>query len=291
MHSPETFRRPFGMIFVQQVRAVGFALTREAMLAGAVLALICIASLLVAYRYDDRLTLTPELLSPTLMVAIYAPIAVWKGDPIFGRAYLWSLPAPRQQAAAAKVLAGVLWLMAAMLVTFLALALVALLSGGTVGEEGTRYLSSGSLNMADASRIRWSTPFWMWLPPFLAALLLYLASSALILGLRHPLRWLAGTTFAGALLFVVTVNLAPDGAIENAIEQALNALFTGRYGLDVVLDGHASNLVRHIDRPGPGSDELWLAPPDLGRWVAATLVWFGLTLLALALAIRRHWER
>src|SRR5690606_39002395 len=106
----------------EQVRVVALALRREAMLAAAALGGVCLLTAMMGLRYNEQLDLTPDILEPTLLVAMVLPFAVWKGDPVFGGAFLWTLPVRRQTAALAKVLAGALWLMAAMLVTLVSLA-------------------------------------------------------------------------------------------------------------------------------------------------------------------------
>jgi hypothetical protein len=291
MTSTDLLRRPSGTVLAEQARAVSLALVREAMLAGGALALICFLALFVALRANDRLTLLPELLHPTLPVALLLPFAVWKGDPPFGRAFLWTLPVRRQHAAAAKVLAGALWLMVAMLVTLASLAFVSLATGGWIGAHWGRLVDTGSGEIATAAKVPWTTPFWGWVMPFTSALVLYTASSAAILGLRHPVRWVIGSIVAVTLAFTMAVAIDPRGLVEHGIDRFREMLWSGSVGLDFMLNGGEASLSRTIDRPGPGSDILWSALPEAGRWATATLFWFGLALLALALAIRRHWER
>ena len=217
MRSPEPPPIPFGRVLAEQIRATGFALAREAMFGGAALALICVLSISMAWRENDQLHFQPELLTPALFFAALLPFAVWKGDKAFGRAFLWTLPVRRQQAAIAKVLAGAAWLMAAMLVTFAALSLVALVSGGGLGAQRMRLLDGGTGDVAQAVQVVWTMPTWMWLMPFVNVLTLYLASSAAILGLRHPIRMVAGAALALALFCTVIINFAPDSAIVNGL--------------------------------------------------------------------------
>jgi hypothetical protein len=289
MHSSD-LRRSFVSLFAEQVRTVALALTREAMLAGAALALICILSLMMAVRYGEELYLSPDLLQPTLMVALWLPYAVWKGDPIFGRAFLWTLPVRRQHAAAAKVLAGALWMTIAMLVTWAALALTAVMSGGSVGVEQVRLLDTGG-GLATATKLHWQTPLWAWMMPFGAALILYFASSAALLGLRHPIRWIVGTIVGTTLLIVLALSLAPHDTIDRVLQRIDDALWTGRLGFDHVLTGGEARLSRIVDPPGKGVVRLWSGMPGVVNWAVATMIWLTGALLALALAIRRHWER
>lgn len=289
MHSPDMPARPFGALLAEQVRVVALALRREAVLAGAALAAVCLLTLMMGLRYNEQLDLSPDMLQPVLLVAILAPFAVWKGDPIFGQAFLWTMPVRRQTAAVAKVLAGAFWLMAAILVALAGLALAALATGGHLGTAEMRLVETGS-GMAPA-RVAWSTPFWTWLTPFAGALLLYLASSAALLGLRHPIRWFAGVVIGLTLLMFIGVGIGPDGAFEQAFERLVDPLTSGHFGLDFALTGGSVTLVYGVDRPGPGYDTVWHSLPSVGRWLGAALIWLCGVLLLLALAIRRHWER
>ena len=290
MFSPDTYRHSFGALLSGQVRAVGLALVREGMLAGIVLAAICFASLMMAQRFDEQLILEPGLLQPAVGVAMLLPFAAWKGDPAFGRAYLWALPVRRQEAAVAKVLAGAAWLMVAMFVTFLALSAVAIATGGSLGVSEVRLVNTGS-GFATPARIAWTTPFWMWLTPFASALILYLWFSAALLGLRHPLRWLAGVVVGVPLVTILIVRIGPSGAVEPILQQIGDALWGGTFGIDFVLNGGETTLAEAIDRSDRDRWVLWSALPDAGRWAAATLFWLSAASLAVALALRRHWER
>ena len=291
MTSPDRFRPPFGTLLRQQLRTVGLAVTREAALAGALLFAVCVLAIGMSVRHNEALDLEPELLIPTFFAALLMPWAVWKGDPVFGRAYLWTIPASRQQAALAKVAAGALWLMLAMLVTLAALALVPLATGGMIGEVETRLVETASGGLGTARPVRWSTPFWMWLAPFGAALTLYLLGSAALLGLRHPLRWLVGLAATGAFLFALALNLGAHGGLEHALDRFLGTMIEGRFGLDFLFTGGEGSLSRDVRIPGRWPVYLWTALPAFEQWALALLVWLGGALLALALAIRRHWER
>jgi hypothetical protein len=291
MNSPDRLRRPFAALLSGEVRSVGLALVREGSLAVAALVCVCLLTATTAIRYRERLDVVPEMLLVTLPVALLLPWLVWKGDAPFGRAFLWTLPVRRQEAAVAKIAAGALWLAAAVLATLAALILVALSTGGGVGIAETRLVGPLSAGLSGAARVPWETPFWMWLVPFGGALIVYLASSAALLGLRHPLRWLAGAAAAATLITVLAVNLGNHNPLEDHIDHLLGMIIGGRWGLDFALTGGATSLSHEVDLPGPGSVDLWMALPTAGRWLAGLAVWLGGTLLALALALRRHWER
>jgi hypothetical protein len=131
----------------------------------------------------------------------------------------------------------------------------------------------------------------MWAVPFGAALTVYAASSALLLGLRHPVRAVGAVALAVALFVILALNLGHDSALNHGLGRFLGVLIGGQWGLDFLMTGGLTSLSRHIEVPGADSRELWVALPTAGRWAAALLVWFGAALIALALALRRHWER
>lgn len=288
MYSPERRAFPFRSILVEQIRVTGFALLREGVLTGAALALFCTIALFAAWRYDEQLFLEPELLLPPLFVAALLPFAVWKGDRPFDRAILWTLPVRRQQAAIAKVLAGAAWLMLAMLVTFAALALVSLASGGGVGEQEVRTVEAAGGALA---RHEWQTPGWMWLIPFVAALIVYLIGSAAVLGFRYPVRWIAGLGVGAGLFLSAANNLGPPGGFERAVAQLWEWCVNGPVGIDYLLSGGEGSL--SYWRPGTGERyvQIWTALPAIGGWAVAAAAWFAVALTLFGLAIRRHWER
>lgn len=291
MHSSERVRRPFGFLLASEVRTVGLALTRELFLAGVLIAGFCVLAAVTSVRYGERLDLDPEYLLPALVVALLLPWAVWKGNPPVGHAVLWTLPIRRQNAALAKVLAGALWLVVGMTAALAGLALMALATGGSLGEHEIRLVAGPSGGMAGALDVRWATPVWMWFVPFGGALLAYLVSSAALIGLHHPVRWLAGVAVAVALVMVLAVNLGPHSQASRALERIFLAGWGGRFGLDFALSGGSAALVEDVVRSGVGYVNFWSALPSFERWAAALLVWLGAALLALALALRRHWER
>jgi hypothetical protein len=104
---------------------------------------------------------------PTALIAFLYPFAVWRGDRPFSPAFFWTVPVDRRRLALAKVLAGGVWLMAA--VAFFAAWLVTLASIGDASPA------------QQVARI-----------PFHATIVTYLIGSAIVLGLRYSVRWLLG---------------------------------------------------------------------------------------------------
>jgi hypothetical protein len=291
MLSPDRPNLSFGALFAAEVHNVGLAVRREAFIAAICLGVTCLLLTTTAIRYRDQLTLMPELLLPSLLVALVLPWIVWKGDPPFGRAYLWTLPVRRQQAAAAKIAAGAVWLILAIFVGFAMLAAVSLATGGTIGLAEDRLVGTVKSGLVTAARVPWSTPLWMWAVPFGGALAAYAASSALLLGIRHPVRSLGGVSLAMALLGILAVNLGPNNALEHGLTRFADTFVGGRWGLDFALTGGVTSLSRDVHIEGQRPTDLWVALPTAGRWAGALLIWFGAALIALALALRRHWER
>jgi hypothetical protein len=291
MQSSDRLRRPFGSLLGRELSTVGVAISREALLAAAALACLCIFAAVSALRWNLRITAVPELLLAGLPVALILPWLVWKGDPAFGRAFIWTLPVRRQNAALAKIAAGALWLMLAFLVGAAAIAVTALATGGSVGVEEIRLVGAPRAGLFAATPVPWSTPVWMWLVPFGSALLLYLAGSAVLLGIRYPLRWLAGIAVGVILLAVIFENFGNDHPFEDVLDHLFITVMKGSYGFHYALSGGVTNLQHGIDIPGPGAVDLWSALPDACRWLMALGVWLGGASLALALALRRHWER
>jgi hypothetical protein len=291
MLSPDRHRQTFGALLASELRIVGLAIAREAGLAVAAIAAICLLLAITAIRNGERIEAIPEILLAGIPIALILPWLVWRGDPPFGRAWLWTMPVRRQAAALAKVIAGAAWLMLLLLFGLMAILATAAASGGSIGMSEERMVGALATGLSGASPTLWSTPGWNWLVPFGAALAFYIASSAALLGLRHPVRWLAACSVASVLLGVLAENLGRHNRLEQGLDDFVKLVISGRYGLDYLLTGGAASLSREIDRPGPGSDILWLALPEPGQWLMALLVWSGAALIALLLALRRHWER
>lgn len=101
---------------------------------------------------------------------------------------------------------------------------------------------------------------WQWLVPLGSVATTYLLGSALVVALRHPLRWSAGLALAFVLLTAFDLVTFPRPMTQ--------ALVSGDLGLEPILTGGASSTA----------------------WAVALLFWFGLGLTALALASLRHRE-
>ena len=222
-------------VVLEQIRIVGLSLHTVALVAAVVL----VAGTVVVW--SEIATGGPGFDShdifPTAVVSFLFPFAVWKSDKRFGPAFLWTLPVDRTRMALAKVFAGGVWLLAALAffaAWLLALALIA-------------HVSPAQMLM----RI-----------PVFATIAAYLFGSALVLGLRHPLRWLLGTV---ALIILLAYVFDPD-----------NVPLLASSGLFPALERAAAR---------------WRTLPDLAQWAIPTFLWLGAGLAALWAAASRHRER
>lgn len=229
-------------VVLEQVRIVGLGLRREALVVAVVLGIgaVIIGGEIAAGGpgFDSEQTF------PTAVVSFLFPFAVWRSDKRFGPSFLWTLPVERRRLALAKVFAGGVWFMAAL--AFFAAWLLAL------------GLFAGAPVERTIMRI-----------PITATVAMYLFGSALVLGLRHPLRWLLGT--AGVLFLIGTLGDAlsrPDDSEWRYVPGA-RAFFSA------VEDAVAA----------------WLTLPEPAQWVITAFLSLGAGLAALWAAASRHRER
>ncbi|HEX8410098.1 MAG TPA: hypothetical protein VF883_14645 [Thermoanaerobaculia bacterium] len=229
-------------VVLQQVAIVGLSLRREALVVAAVLAA---GTALIG---GDIISGGPGFDSdetfPTALIAFLYPFLVWRSEKRFGPAFLWTLPVDRRRLALAKVFAGWVWFMVAL--TFFVAWLLAL----------------GLLAGAPAARTIMRVPF-------TATVGAYLFGSALVLGLRHPLRWLLGA--AGVLVLM--------GSLGDVISQPDDSEWQYVPG--------ARAFFSTTDR----LVAVWVTLPDSAQWAITALLWFGGGLIALWIAASRHRER
>lgn len=229
-------------VVLEQLRIVGLSLRREALVAAAVLAAgtVLIVGEIVGGNpgFDSRETF------PTALIALLYPFAVWRGARRFGPDFLWTLPVDRRRLALARVFAGGVWLLAALAVFAAWLLALALLAHATPAYHVARI-------------------------PLITTLAAYLFGSAVVLGLRHPLRWMIGT--AGVLVLMGTLSdllTRPDDAEWRYVPGA-----TGFFAA--------------VQRAAA----VWRTLPEPTRWAISTFLLFGAGLTALWIAASRHRER
>ena len=283
-------------VLVAQLRAVGFALRGPAIV---VTALVALTTLLVAIEFlrtGQPIDFHPEQQVLFGALGLLLPIGVWIGEERFGTGFLWTLPVDRRWHALTKVFAGWVWLMTSVALFVLWLLALALLSGGNAfSEETLRVLpsfsdtASGIFDPGTVQDVRWTRGLLFWLVPFTAATGTYLLASALALGTRSPLRWVAGTVL-GLVLLVVVKNAANVELPVNGHSDLLAWLMRGPYGVDALLTARTESLQVSATLSTGETVVVWRALPDLGQWATATFLWTVAGLVALVAAASRHRE-
>lgn len=229
-------------VVLAQIRMLGLSLRPAALVVAAVLA---IATAMIVGEiigggpgFDARETF------PTAVIAFLYPFAVWRSEKRFGAAFLWTLPVERRSLALTKALAGFVWLMVALAV-FLCWLLV-------LG------MSAGASAAHTVARIPWT-----------ATVAMYLFGSALVLGLRHPLRWLIGAAGVMFLMGNLSDLLTQPNDGEWRYVPGARAFFS------TVSDAAAT----------------WLTIPEPARRVISILIFVGAGFAALWAAACRHRDR
>jgi hypothetical protein len=220
----------FRDVVLEQIRVVAVAFRREGL---ALAVFMAIGSMVIAVATVQGTAATwfdSDEWVPVIYVAFLFSLAAWWREKPFESGFLWTLPVDRRRLAFAKVLAGWLWLMTAQ-ATFTAW-------------ENTLASLSGV-----------PRPQTMPLIAFAGATAAYLLGSALVFGLRHPLRWLLG---AAGVLFLL-----------HRLDEVLSR---GPYGLQKLLE--SSGLISAFEDPE-------------SAWTYALL---GASVIALWFAISRHKE-
>jgi hypothetical protein len=229
-------------VLLAQIRVVGLSLRPAALILAAVLAIGTIAigaDIAEGGRgFDSRETF------PTALIAFLYPFAVWRNENRFGATFLWTLPVERRRLALTKVFAGFFWLMAG--VAFFSLWLLAL---GLVARVTPVHT---------IARV-----------PLVATIAMYLFGSALLLGLRHPLRWLLG---GAGVLFLM-------GALSDRLSQPNDGEWQYVPGARAFFSATSNAMAR------------WVTLPESAQWTISTLLLLGAGLAALWAAASRHRER
>lgn len=228
-------------VVLEQVHIVGMSLRPVALVVTVVLAVgtLMIVSELVrggpGFDSNDMF--------PIPLICFLFPFAVWRSEKRFGPDFLWTLPVDRRRLALARVFAGWVWLMAAVAVFVSWLLVLALFAGSEPGVQAARI-------------------------PFIPAIAAYLFGSALVLGLRHPLRWLFGTAGVIFLMGMLSdlFHQPDDGEWRNV---------PGATGFFSAVQDAAA---------------VWRTLPELAQWAISTFLWLGAGLAALWIAVSRHRE-
>ena len=284
------------IVVLEQVRAVGSALRRAAAIASALLVLATLLSAFALLRSGGAVDFAPELSMLPGILGFLLPIAVWRGEDRFGAGFLWTLPVDRRRHALAKVFAGWVWLIAAVTLLVLWMLGLALVSGGNViAEQTLRLLPSpampepGTLHPSAVTAVQWTPEPLLWLVPWTAATGGYLIASAIALGVRKPVRWMAAIVLGFLLVNMVGAAARADW-LALAPGRLVESLHIGRYGLDTLLTGRTESLKTEVLLSTRETVGVWRGLPNVGDWALATLFWTSGGLVALWAAVSRHRE-
>lgn len=276
----------WGAVVREQLRTVGTAVRLELIVAATLLLLFSAIVLFLhwmtpGHRTDGQF---PEMMLLVVVLGLFAPMAVWKGEQPSRRAYLWTLPVERSRHTLVKVFAGWAWLMAAVGAYVLWALAIAQATGGTLS-MGTTQLPLGPIpagaefSAAHYFTHPWPVPGWAWLVPFASATATYLLGSIVVLSSDHAWRWYAGLVLGWGLM----VGMGLDWSGE-----ATHDLIDARYGLEVLTTGGEAREVA-IARPSGGEVRSVTYVPMPADWPVAALLWVGAGLAGtLAAALRRQ---
>jgi len=265
-------------VWAEQLRVVGLAFRLEIALAAGVLFLVGLTvvaviripalSALVDASPTDLLfdPGEPPWAFSAVLVGLFLPLIVWKGERPFSDTPLWTLPVDHRRHALAKVGAGWVWLMALLASCLLWIVIAVLAGGGSLGIDEIRVLvldwPGAAAGMPGAAElVRWTTPWWEWVLPFTASTATYLLASALLLATPHPLRWAAGIWAVGFAWMVVAdiSHVAWIARVADMVTWFIGGdAFTGSVQLPT------------------GRREGWRVLPSLGMWAASAAFWIGL---------------
>jgi hypothetical protein len=280
-----------------QVRLVGLSLRTPAVIATALLVLATLLATIEVMEAGAAIGFHPEQRALPGLLGVLLPIGVWMGEERFGPGALWTFPVDRRRHALVKVFAGWVWLMVAVGLLLLWLLAVALCSGGNVLAEETRRVlpsfsaaAAHSVDPTAVQLVRWTPEPLLWLVPFTAATGSYLLASALALGTRQPLRWIAGCLL-GCVLLVALAEAANADRLIGGVDRLVEGLLDGPYGVDALLTARTESLQVAATLTTGETLVVWSTLPDLGQWARATLLWTGAGLLAVWAAASRHRER
>lgn len=292
-----------GSVARELFRTVGLSLRAEMVLV-ALGAAWGTGVMIYAFFVDPHyvgIDMVPEIALPFLALAFVAPLAVWKGQGPSRRGYLLAMPVPRQWHELSRSAAGLLWVLAGLLVYLLWMQSMVLLLGGETSVEYARLFLGDdwqSRSPADFLLAVWTIPAWQWAVPFVAATAVYLIGSALVLAVDRPLLWAIGTLF-----LAMVAGMVVPGSLERSIE----IVVLGKVGIATLLTGdafHVLDIAALTTRaPTPSEqgtfDTILHARdggtvvhriPDLQAWLLSALLWLGggAAATAAAVRLRRH---
>ena len=293
LHQPP---RP-GQVMREQFRATALSLRIPAIVLASVGALLMVIVFIDFLNGRGGVEFSPQLSMLPAFAGLFLPIALWYRDRPFGQGFFWTLPVDRPRHAAIKILSGWLCLMIAVAGFVLWLLILAFITKGNISSDemikllpSSNVPPSGTLDESMLRTIRWVPNPLLWLVPFTAATGMYIIANAIAVGVRHPVRLIVAVFAFGLLLAAVAQGIRSE-TFWNNTGNFTEAVLYGRYGLDGLLTGGTESLhtqIRLIDGKSVG---VWRGLPVISNWIAATLLWSSLGLVALLAGLMRHRER
>lgn len=281
-------------VLLAQLHLIAANLRRPVLVAAGLVTIGTVFLVMNAVGDDGRrIAFHPEYSVLPGLFGLLFPVAVWLGDDRAGTGFFWTLPVDRRMHALVRVAAGWAWLMGAVALFVAWLLTLALATGGNVLGEETRLVlpsfsfSTGAFDPSTVQRVEQTPTVLFWLVPFSAATTTYLFANALVLGTRHPARWIAGSVLA---LFL-SVGVADVTQTGSALDRMLDAVLRGPYGIDTLLTARTESLQVSARLTTGESVVLWRALPSIAQWVTATALWMSTGAALLWLAASRHREQ
>jgi hypothetical protein len=217
-----------------------------------------------------------EVAVPGVILGILAPLGIWRGDGPARRQYLWSMPVDHVRHTLMKVLAGWVWVMGIVAVVLIWALIFTSMTGGALGVSVVRHELIKTLPPGPPIRDFTLHGFtWMWIVPFVAATLSYIAGSIIAVAANHPWRWYLGAAAIPAL-FEVLNEFSPD-----FLRHGTRAVTGGRYGFETVVSGITAVTERTAQLLPSGAE----MGPDFHAWMVAVAIWsamLGILLFAVA---------
>lgn len=261
-----------GAVAREQLRAVRAALRAETIVVASLLAFGLAMTAIGAYRATQHpgwhmtIFFDAGATIPLFVFAAFVPMGVWRAEDRARRAYHWSMPVGAHAHTLLKVLAG--W---AMLMLF-ALAYILYI-----------YLLRDVAGLITHEWAPHVTRWWEIALAFSGSTIVYLITTAFIVGTGHPWRWALGV-FGGWMVLLAIA----DGAQMQGLRRLVWRLWSGPYGLSVAISGPPRGFAALAAEASYVPLRIEPAHPDVAGWLVSTAVWLAVTLLFVEVAARRH---
>jgi len=233
-------------VVLEQIRIVALSLRREAMVLAVVVGIVTIIIAIDIIGGRAGTWFDSDEWTGVCFLSFFFPFAVWRGEKRFGPAFLWTLPVDRRRLALTKVFAGWVWLIAVGAVFIFWHKTLAILSG-VAGPRTTPLLS------------------------LTGATAMYLLGSALVLGLRHPLRLLLGTGGVFFLLGTLNEAIGRTGGTSRMLAWLGIGTLATSSGLSSAVEQAVLTIWRTYPHLVPATAVvLWICAGVIALWAAAS---------------------